>query len=270
MVVRLRLFVAGFFLLLLLSSSAGAAAQPRIILISIDTLRADHLSAYGYRKIRTPNIDAFAERGTLFTHADAQVPLTLPSHTSLFTSTYPFENRIEENAERVPPRAVTLASVLRSHGYKTAAFVSSVFLEKQMGLDPGFDVYDSPFDYKAWSPLSGSMFLGAQSHDPRAGRDRRLGALAVRAAAQWLNANRNQPVFLFLHLYDLHKPYALPPGFKPPAGVSGYDAQLAYVDQALGSFRRTLVETGLWDRSLVMLLSDHGESLGDPGEANHG
>src|ERR1700689_2987780 len=96
-----------------------AAEQTPVILISIDTLRADHLSAYGYRTVQTPNIDAFAERGTLFSHPDSQIPLTLPSPSSLFTSTYPFQNRIEENAEPVPPGAVTLASVLRSHGYKT-------------------------------------------------------------------------------------------------------------------------------------------------------
>src|SRR3974390_2241859 len=110
-----------FAVCLLLAFVSGAAAPPPVILISIDTLRADHLSAYGYRKIRTPNIDSFAEHGTLFAHADAQVPLTGPSHASLFTSTYPFQNRVEENAERVPPGAVTLASVLRSHGDKTAA-----------------------------------------------------------------------------------------------------------------------------------------------------
>ena len=120
-------------------------APPSVILISIDTLRADHLSAYGYTKIHTPHIDSFAQGGTLFTQAEAQVPLTLPSHTSLFTSTYPFENRVEENGERVPAGVVTLASVLQSRGYKTAAFIGSDFLDRRYGLDQGFDVYDSPF-----------------------------------------------------------------------------------------------------------------------------
>ena len=235
MIFRLRNLAAVFAVSSVLSFGA---AQPPVILISIDTLRADHLSAYGYRKKRTPNIDSFAEHGTLFAHADAQVPLTGPSHASLFTSTYPFQNRVEENAERVPPGAVTLASVLRSHGYKTAAFVSSVFLEKQMGLDQGFDTYDSPFSYTALSPLSGSMFFGAETHNPNLGRARRVGALAVRAAVQWLQANRDQPVFVFLHLYDLHKPYGLPPGFKASPGVTGYDAQLEYVDHVLGLFRK--------------------------------
>ena len=249
-----------------------AAADPPapVILVSVDTLRADHLGAYGYHGIRTPNLDSFAEHGTLFAQAGAQVPLTLPSHASLFTSTYPIQNGIEENAEPVPPGAVTLASVLQSHGYRTAAFVSSVFLEQRMGLNQGFDTYDSPFDYTALSPLSGSMFLGTQRNAPGAGRDRRVGALTVRAAVQWLNANRNQPVFVFLHLYDLHRPYQIPAGFKPSPGVTGYDALIEYVDRVLGSFRKTLVETGWWDRSLVVLLSDHGEGLGEHGEATHG
>jgi choline-sulfatase len=218
------------------------------------------LSAYGYRAIQTPNIDAFAGRGTLFLHADSQIPLTLPSHTSLFTSTYPFQNHIEENAERVSPGAVTLASVLKSHGYKTAAFVASVFLEKEMGLDQGFDFYDSPFRFEAFSPLSGSMFFGGASRNPYAARDRRDGALVVRAALEWLAANRDQPVFVFLHLYDLHKPYRL----------ADYDAEVRYTDQVLGTFRKALIAGGWWQRSLVVLLSDHGESLGDHGEASHG
>ena len=138
-----------------------SAAEPTpVILISIDTLRADHLSAYGYRRIHTPNIDSFAQQGTVFTNVDAQVPLTLPSHTSLFTSTYPFQNQIEENAERVSPSAVTLASVLRGHGYKTAAFIGSVFLESEMRVwTKGSTLYDSPFISRAFSPISGSMFL---------------------------------------------------------------------------------------------------------------
>jgi choline-sulfatase len=247
-------------LVLAFSARVSGAAPAPVILISIDTLRADHLSAYGYRRIQTPNIDAFSEQGTQFEHADSQVPLTLPSHTSLFTSTYPFQNRIEENAERVSPGAVTLASALASHGYKTAAFVASVFLEREMGLDQGFDFYDSPFRFEAFSPLSGSMFFGGAAQGALAGRDRRDGALVVRAALQWLAANRDHPVFVFLHLYDLHKPYRL----------ASYDAELQYTDRVLGDFRRALIASGWWERSLVVLLSDHGESLGEHGESSHG
>ena len=248
----------------------AAQEQTPVILISIDTLRADHLSAYGYRRIQTPNIDSFARQGTLFTDAACQIPLTLPSHTSLFTSTYPFENRIEENAERVPPGAVTLAAVLRSHGYKTAAFVGSIFLERQMGLDQGFDAYDSPFSFLAGSRISGSLILAGPARNPYSVRETRDGALVVRAALRWLDANRGQPIFVFLHLFDMHEPYSVPQDVARRRGISRYDAQLEYTDRVLGRFRQALVDGGWWDRSLVVLLSDHGEGLGEHGESNHG
>lgn len=237
-----------------------AAEPPSVILISIDTLRADHLSSYGYRRIHTPNIDSFAQQGTLFTNIESQVPLTLPSHTCLFTSTYPFQTQIEENAEHVPSGLVTLASVLRSHGYKTAAFIGSVFLESEMGLDQGFDFYDSPFHFEAFSPISGSMFFGGAGRNRYTVRDRRDGALVLAAAKRWLSANHDARVFAFVHLFDLHKPYL----------HRGYDGELAYTDGLLGAFREYLMANGWWRRSLVVLLSDHGEGLGDHGEDSHG
>jgi arylsulfatase A-like enzyme len=249
--------------------AAGTDQPTPVILISIDTLRADHLGAYGYTRIQTPNIDSFAEHGTIFTAIDSQIPLTLPSHASLFTSAYPFEDQIEENAERVSPGAVTLASVLRRQGYKTGAFLGCVFLERQMGIDQGFDLYDSPFDFEALSPLSGSMFFGGTSQNPYAVRDRRDGALVTRPAIQWLAEHRNQPVFAFVHLFDLHKPYKLEDDARR-RGISGYDAEIEYVDRLLGAFKKALVEQGWWDRALVILLADHGEGLGEHGESAHG
>ena len=230
-----------------------------VILISIDTLRADHLSAYGYTKIQTPHIDSFAQGGTLFTHAETQVPLTLPSHTTLFTSTYPFENRVEENGERVPTGVVTLASVLQSHGYRTAAFIGSEFLDRRYGLDQGFDDYDSPFAYE-----------GSGVANPLAMSLRRDGALVVRAARQWLEAHRGQPVFVFVHLFDLHTPYSLPPDVPRRRGISRYDAQLEYVDEIMGHFQRELMQYGWWGKSLVVVFGDHGEGLGDHRETDHG
>lgn len=250
----------------------GAAAPPpatSIILISVDTLRADHLGVYGYRRARTPNIDSFADHGTVFREASCQIPLTLPSHYSLLTSTYPFANQVRENAQQVPSNAVTLASILRAHGYRTAAFIGAVYLERELGLDRGFDFYDSPFSFEAFSSLAGSMFYGDRNRDPMRGRDRRDGALVVRAARQWLDENRDKPVFAFVHLFDLHLPYRLPQGTIRP-GLSEYDAELERIDGMIGSFRQALMRDGLWDRSLVILLSDHGESLGDHGERTHG
>jgi len=232
-------------------SGVVAAQEPAsVILISIDTLRADRLSAYDYRKIQTPNIDSFAQQGTIFAAVSAQIPLTLPSHTSLMTSTYPFENGLEENAEIVPEGAVTLASILRSHGYRTAAFVGSNILDRRCGLDQGFEEYDSPFG-------------GA--------RVRRDGALVLRAASVWLAAHSNQRVFLFVHLFDLHTPYQLSPGkgTNEPE-TTGYDAELGYVDRILGRFRQSLIDNGWWKKSMVAVIADHGESLGDHGELSHG
>jgi choline-sulfatase len=237
-----------------------AAAQTPVIVISVDTLRADRLSAYGNRAISTPNIDAFAQHGTLFTEVSSQIPLTLPSHASLFTSTYPFQNGVEENGEVVPAGAVTLASILQSHGYKTAAFIGSSLLNRSAGLDRGFDDYDSPFNSPA-----------AATESPYSTRVRRDGALVLRAATQWLGAHREQPVFVFIHLFDLHAPYKLHsvPGSALPEPM-GYDAEIQYVDQILGRFKQTLAQAGWWQRSLVVLLADHGESLGDHGETSHG
>jgi choline-sulfatase len=249
--------------------SAVAASTP-VILISLDTLRADHLGVYGYRLASTPHIDSFAAHGTVFQQISSQIPLTLPSHLSLFTSTYPSANHVEENAEQAPPNAVTLASVLQAHGYRTAAFIGSVYLERELGMDRGFDLYDSPFSFEAFSSLSGSMFFGDRNGNPLLGRDRRGGALVVRAAVQWLSANRDKPVFAFVHLFDLHRPYHLPPSAASRPGISEYDAQLEYVDQLVGTLQEALVREGWWERALVILLADHGEGLGDHGEQTHG
>ena len=244
------------------------AAGPPVVLISIDTLRADHLGIYGYRRITTPNIDSFAQGGTVFANIACQTPLTLPSHTSLFTSTYPFENGIQENAEVVPQGAVTLAGVLRERGYKTAAFIGSVFLEREMGLDQGFETYDSPFHFEAFSPLSGDLFFGGLEN-PYAVRDRRDGSLVVAAALHWMSVHRGEDVFVFVHLFDLHAPYSVPESARRNS-ISPYDAKLEYADELIGRLKTGLVREGLWDKSLAILLSDHGEGLGDHGESTHG
>jgi len=236
---------------------AKAAEKTPVVLISIDTLRADHVSAYGYTRIRTAHIDSLA--GTVYLRIQSQIPLTMPSHTSLMTSTYPFANRVEENSESVPPGAVTLASVLHANGYRTAAFVGSIVLDRRYGLDKGFDVYDSPFEA-----------AGGETPNPYSARVRRDAALVMRAARQWIDANRNQPMFVFLHFYDLHTPYSLPRAAGLTPSVAGYDAELQYVDQEIGRLREVLERDGLWDKALVVLLADHGESLGDHGETSHG
>ena len=226
-----------------------------VILISVDTLRADHLSCYGYKKLQTPHIDSLARGGTLFTEISSQAPITLPSHVSLFTSTYPFANGIRENAQVLPAGAVTLATVLAAHDYNTAAFIGGYFLERRFGLAQGFQTYDSPFDTRA---INGALDL------------KRPAAQVLDGAEHWLQQNSGRPFFLFVHLFDLHQPYDAPASYRARAPQSEYDQELAYVDDSLGNFFEFLEKSGLDRRALVVLFSDHGESLGDHGENTHG
>ena len=232
-------------------------AQTPVILISVDTLRADHLSCYGYRGLQTRHIDAIAEGGTLFTEVNAQVPLTLPSHVSLLTSTYPSSNGVEDHAEPLAPNAVTLATVLKSRGYRTAAFVGGFVLDRRFGMDQGFDFYDSPFDLQGQSAIDPSGL-------------KRPGEEVSQAAMQWLEKNSTQPFFVFFHLFDLHTPYKLTPALRARFGGRGYDAELSYVDEVLGGFWDFLARKHLLEKTLIVFIADHGESLGEHGENTHG
>lgn len=236
--------------------AAGDEKAPSIVVISVDTLRADHLGCYGNRRVSTPHIDEISRGGTLFSAVQSQVPLTFPSHVSLFTSTYPFFNGIEDNSQVLGPGAVTLATVLKTHGYATAAFVGGFALDRRFGLNQGFDDYDSTFDtYREGNSDPGDV--------------KRLGAEVTGAAIQWLQANSRRPFFLFLHLYDLHTPYNLPASYRAQFG-SGYDAELRYVDEQVGRFWNALRQRNLLDKTLVVFVSDHGEGLGEHRENNHG
>src|SRR5215472_15403914 len=236
---------------------AGDQFRPSVILISVDTLRADHLSCYGYRGLRTQHVDALAEDGTLFAQVSTQVPLTLPAHVSLLTSTYPFANGIEDNGQQLGSKAVTLATVLKERGYRTAAFVGGYVLDRRFGLGQGFDVYDSPFNVNRQA-----------GKDP--GDIKRPAEDVVGSALAWLDKNANQPFFLFLHLYDLHTPYERIPELRARFHGSDYDIELGYVDEQLGRFWEFLSRRDLLKSALVVFLSDHGESLGEHGESTHG
>jgi choline-sulfatase len=236
---------------------AGDQVRPSIILISVDTLRADHLGCYGYNGVHTPHIDAIAMGGTLFTQVNTQVPLTLPAHVSLLTSTYPFANGVEDNGQQLGVKAVTLAAVLKASGYRTAAFVGGYVLDGRFGLGQGFNVYDSPFN--------GSRQAGKDPGDVK-----RPAEEVVGSALAWLEQNSNQPFFLFLHLYDLHTPYERIPELRTRFHGSDYDIELGYIDEQLGRFWEFLNRRELLKSALVVFLSDHGESLGDHGESTHG
>jgi choline-sulfatase len=233
-----------------------AQTRPNIILISVDTLRADRLSCSSPGAAPTLNIDKLSQGGTLFSQDTSMVPLTLPSHVSMLTSTYPFVTGVEDNGDRLAPGAVTLAGTLRSQGYRTAAFLGGFVLDRRFGLDQGFDTYDSP-----------SAATQGDSSDP--GDIKRKGEAVVDAGEAWLNANSNRPFFLFLHIYDLHTPYNLSAAEKDKYG-EGYGGELAYVDHVIGNFWDYLGAHGLIDKSLIVFTSDHGEGLGDHGESTHG
>ncbi len=173
----------------------------------------------------------------------------------MFTSTYPFVNGVQDNGDYLPSNSVTLATILKSNGYQTAAFVSSFVLDRRFGLDQGFNTYDSPED------------LEMKSSDP--GDIKRPGSEVVRAGTEWLKAHLTERFFLFLHLYDLHTPRSLSAADKARYG-DGYDSEIAYVDDQIGKFLKFLAAHRLLDKSLIVFVSDHGESLGEHGENTHG
>jgi arylsulfatase A-like enzyme len=218
------------------------------VLIAIDTLRADHLGCYGYRRIGTPAIDQLASEGVRFEHAYAQVPLTLPSHTVILTGTYPMFNGVRDlTSPGLNQTIPTLAEIMRQNGYSTAAFVSSFVLNSMWGLNRGFEVYD----YET---------------DPGAGNNpsllERRGDRTVGRVLDWLDSHADRPFFVWVHLYDPHSPYRPPePYFSRYAGHL-YDGEIAFDDEQLGRLFAQLRKLNLYDNSLIVLASDHGESLG--------
>jgi arylsulfatase A-like enzyme/Tfp pilus assembly protein PilF len=231
-----------------------------IILISIDTLRSDHLPAYGYRGVETPALDALRRDAVLFERAYSHVPLTLPSHTSILTGLLPAEHGVRDNGGYpfAAAKHQYLPRLLHEAGYATAAFVSSFVLHGNTGLGAGFDVYDQ----------------GPQGVEARAELVERPGAETVRLAVDWLRGRSadagNAPFFLFVHLYDPHTPYKPPEPFAARYREHPYDGEIAAADAAVGALLDALKEQGIYDRAIILLLSDHGEGLGDHGEDGHG
>lgn len=239
-------------------TAAKAPAKTNVLLITIDTLRADHIGAYGYKNAQTPTIDALARSALLFEHAYSQVPLTLASHTSLLTGTYPFHNGVQDfTGNPLSPNIRSVAQTLEAQGYDTAAIVSSYVLDRSWGLNRGFKLYYDVF--------KGSSFL---ENDP--GLVERKAGGSVDEALKWLRRPRSKPFFLWLHLYDPHSGYDPPEPFRTRFADSPYDGEIAYADHELGRVIAYLKQRGLYDRALIIFASDHGESLGEHGEKEHG
>jgi arylsulfatase A-like enzyme/Flp pilus assembly protein TadD len=226
--------------------------------VTIDTLRPDHLHCYGYQKIETPNIDGIARNGTLFENAVTQTPLTPPSHASIFTGLNPPAHHVRDTGGFIlPSSATTLATILQQQGWDTAAFISSAVLKKLFGLNQGFAVYDDQMP----KPGKGHEFL--EDAERRAGD-------TVDHALGWLAAQSGKPYFLWVHVYDPHAPYQPPSPYKEQYKDRLYDGEIAYADHELGRLFAAVRKKSPDDKTLIAILSDHGESLGEHGEYSHG
>lgn len=227
-----------------------------IIIISIDTLRSDHLPAYGYSKIETPALDALRADSILYQHAYSHCPLTLVSHASAFTGLLPSEHGIRDNTGyELDKKVKTLPELLKTRGYATGGAVSAIVLRGETGFKRGFDFYEDDIELDP-----GSLNMG---------RAQRGGDETREIAQKWIGEHHSQPFFFFLHVYEPHSPYDPPEPFRSRYGET-YDGDVAAADAVVGRFLAFLREQGIYDRALILLMSDHGEGLGQHGEDEHG
>src|ERR1700751_3366282 len=256
-----RLGVSFLILFCGIALAAPEPPRPNIILITLDTTRADRMGFLGSTRGLTPNLDEVARKGIVFTRAYSHVPITTASHASLLTGTYPQFNHVNDFGVPLSPQLPYLPDLLRQQGYHTGAFVGSLILDPLDGTAPGFDrgfeIYDAGF------------------HMRRHGMDRyktveRRAGDVVDHALGWLSQLEKPPFFLWVHLYDAHDPYDPPPPFKERYSSQPYDGEIAYADSCLGKLFTELRKKGLFDETLIAVMADHGESLGAPGENTHG
>jgi choline-sulfatase len=235
-----------------------SAPAQNLLFITIDTLRADHVGVYGAKNVATPNIDGLARAGALARHATVQVPLTRPSHISIFTGRYPVEHGIRDNVAPALGRDVPLmAETLKAAGFATAGFVSSIVLARSSGLERGFDLFSDRFEVGD----DDARFLNTIQ---------RRGDEPTREAIDWIRGHARERFFAWVHLYDPHDPYEPPGRYAIEYAERPYDGEVAWSDELVGRLLAALTETGVADRTLVVVTSDHGEGLGDHGEAVHG
>lgn len=253
-------FVLGALIFLVVAGGIVWWRTPRpinVLVITLDTTRADRLGCYGASQALTPALDELARQGVLFERAYAPVPLTLPSHASLFTGLYPPEHGVRNNGQGALPAGLpTLATALQSSRYETGAFVASVVLERKYGLNRGFNTYHDDM---------------SQADDSTQGHHRyRAANHVIDAALAWLRPRRQKPFFCWVHLFDPHYPYlAHEDQFGPAFADRPYDGEIAFVDRELQRLFRALAEAGVLERTLIVVAGDHGESLGEHGEFTH-
>jgi arylsulfatase A-like enzyme/Flp pilus assembly protein TadD len=244
-----------------LAASAFAAVQPNIILITLDTTRADRMGFLGSTRGLTPNLDALARQSAVFTHAYSQAPLTSVSHASILTGTYPQFHQVLDFPMPLAKDLPYAPAILHDQGYQTAAFLASMALDPKggaPGIDRGFDTCDAGFQHEGFKNQTRYQTV-----------ERRAGEVVTRALA-WLNQHPKGPFFLWVHLYDAHDPYDPPEPYKARYAKSLYDGEIAYADASVGKLFRELKTRGLYDGSVIAVMADHGEALGAHGEDTHG
>jgi choline-sulfatase len=251
------MFYRVFIVIILFASLAAAETQQRnIILITIDTLRSDYLSCNGSTKVKTPNLDSLAQQGVNFTRTRSAVPLTLPSHTSIMTSQYPIKHGLRDNGTaRLANERTTLAEILKSHGYQTAAFVGSFVLDHRFGLNQGFDIYNDrmPPDPTVLEKLEAERNADA----------------VYSAFSEWFTRNaKKQPYFVWIHFYDPHAPYNPPENYRNKYANDPYAGEVAYTDGVIGKVLQSL-KTQDSNNQIIAIVGDHGEGLGQHQEATH-
>ncbi|MFO7691449.1 MAG: sulfatase-like hydrolase/transferase [Vicinamibacterales bacterium] len=229
-----------------------------VVVITLDTLRADHISAYGSTLVKTPAIDRLAREGTMFGQAMSSAPLTLPAHASMFTGLFPPEHGVRDNGGFfLSPEQTTLAEMLKENGFATGGFIAAFVLDAKWGIDQGFDEYFDDFDI-------------SERRGRSLGNIQRPGNEVVDKALPWIDSVKDSRFFAWIHLYDPHTPYDPPEPQKSEYKGHPYRGEVAFTDAQVGRVISFLEERGLLDRTVVAVLGDHGESLGDHGEESHG
>ena len=251
------LTLAGLLALPIWAQRPSAPAVP-VVLITIDTLRADRVGAYGYDKAETPAMDELSRQGVTFENAIVQTPITLPSHASIMTGTYPVYHGLQDVVGRLDENIPTLGEWFQGRGYASGAFVGASVLSANWGLDRGFDHYDDDF--------SRSSSAGSRIDFDRVERNAEA---VVSRAIPWMEKQRNRPFFLWIHLYDPHDPYQPPEPYASRFRQRPYDGEVAYTDAQIKRLFDSLRKLGLYDSSLIVLTADHGEMLGEHGEEHH-
>jgi arylsulfatase A-like enzyme/cytochrome c-type biogenesis protein CcmH/NrfG len=235
-----------------------AGLRPNLLLITVDTLRPDHIGCYGYGTAQTPNIDSLAKDGIRFDQAYTPVPITLPSHTVMLTGTYPMVSGMHDfSGNNLNPAQPTLATVLRAQGYDTGAVIAAAVLDRRFGLNRGFDFYYDHFDFSRLAETNLDLM-------------ERPANQVIDETLKWLVKPRKKPFFLWVHLYDPHYPYKPPAPFDEKYKSNLYDGEIAFADSQLGRLLSYLKQHALYDQTLIAFSGDHGEGLGEHGEKTHG